>query len=72
MQEKVLPILRKKITFTIEAYALEYEKNVLDCDVPQAFSHWSHEYTKHNLLICDLQGVFDKEVEQPVYQMTDP
>ena len=35
--------------------------DILDEDVPQAFSHWSYVYTKRELLVCDLQGVHEKD-----------
>ena len=41
---------------------------ILDDDVPQAFSHWTYVYTKHDRLVCDLQGVLEKNV----FVMTDP
>ncbi len=37
-------------------------------DIPQAFSHWTYVETKEDLLICNLQGVQDKEV----FLMTNP
>ena len=41
---------------------------IIDDDVPQAFSHWSWQYTQGNSLVCDLQGVLGKEC----FQLTDP
>jgi hypothetical protein len=41
---------------------------IIDDDVPQAFSHWSWQYTKGDSLVCDLQGVLGKES----FQLTDP
>ncbi len=41
---------------------------ILDDDVPQAFSHWTYVFTKHDRLVCDLQGV----LERNVFVMTDP
>jgi len=52
---------------------IELQDHVLDSDVPQAFSHWTHVYSKRDLLVCDLQGEL---VESPdgtkSYQLTDP
>ena len=40
---------------------------IIDDDIPQAFSHWSYNYTKGELLVCDLQG----ELRQD-FCLTDP
>lgn len=40
---------------------------IIDDDIPQAFSHWSYNYTYGELLICDLQGVLGKN-----FVLTDP
>ena len=41
---------------------------IIDDDVPQAFSHWSYQYTYGDLLICDLQG----ELKTDYFCLTDP
>ena len=41
-------------------------------DIPQAFSHFSHLFTKRKMLVCDLQGVLDTECSPPVFKLTDP
>jgi hypothetical protein len=40
---------------------------ILDEDVPQAFSHWTHFHTKGHSLVCDVQGVLGSS-----FQLTDP
>lgn len=40
---------------------------IIDDDIPQAFSHWSYNYTKGELLVCDLQGELRKD-----FCLTDP
>eukprot|EP00121_Abeoforma_whisleri_P009327 Awhi_evm1s8574 len=47
-------------------------QKVLNDDVPQAFTHWSYVYTQRELLICDLQGIFEAESVPPLFRMTDP
>ena len=46
--------------------------NVYATDVLAAFSHWTHYHTNHKLLVCDLQGVFNKEGRLPFFELTDP
>lgn len=46
---------------------LQQGKNVLDEDVPQAFSHWTWVYTQHDFLVCDIQGVMSRS-----FELTDP
>lgn len=41
---------------------------VLDEEVPNAFSHWTYAITKHERLVCELQGV----LENDVFYMTGP
>lgn len=40
-------------------------------DIPQAFSHFTHRYTKRKLLVCDLQGVLSSS-PRPQFEFTDP
>ncbi|KAJ1443761.1 kinase-like domain-containing protein [Ochromonadaceae sp. CCMP2298] len=37
-------------------------------DVPQAFSHWTYNYTQGESLVCDVQGVLGNSS----FQLTDP
>jgi hypothetical protein len=41
-------------------------------DVPQAFSHFTYNWTKRKMLVCDLQGVLNTECTPPVFELTDP
>merc|ERR1719220_805855 len=50
----------------------ELERKVLECDIPQAFTHFSHRYSKRDYLICDLQGVMDMSAAEPCFELTDP
>jgi hypothetical protein len=45
---------------------------VSDADVPQAFTHFTHRYSKRKQMVCDLQGVLDESVSPPVFKLTDP
>ena len=45
---------------------------ILNDEVPQAFSHFTYIWSKHNKIVCDLQGVLDTTKEQPVFEFTDP
>jgi hypothetical protein len=40
--------------------------------VPQTFSHFTYHHSKHKLLVCDLQGVFDDRQNPPAFELTDP
>ena len=41
-------------------------------DFLQAFSHWTYVFSDQNLLLCDLQGVFNREGLRPKFILTDP
>lgn len=41
-------------------------------DIPQAFSCFSHKYSKRKYLVCDLQGVLDQTRSPPCFELTDP
>ena len=36
-------------------------------NTPQAFSHFTYEYSNHTLLICDVQGVGDMYTDPQVH-----
>jgi hypothetical protein len=44
--------------------------SILDDDIPQAFSHYSYVYSKHDRLVCDIQGVLHHN--PPLFELTDP
>lgn len=46
---------------------LQQGKNILDEDVPQAFSHWTWVHTQRDYLVCDIQGVLSHS-----FELTDP
>jgi len=50
----------------------ELQKQVLECDIPQAFSHWTNVYTQRELLVCDIQGRLDMADNYPIFILTDP
>ena len=39
-------------------------------DIPQAFTHFTHWFTKRKVLVCDLQGVLSEH--PPRFEFTDP
>lgn len=41
-------------------------------DIPQAFSCFSYRHSNRRLLVCDLQGVLNKECSPPRFELTDP
>jgi hypothetical protein len=41
-------------------------------EVPQAFSHFTYEFTCGRQLVCDLQGVLDSGRIPPLFELTDP
>ena len=58
----------EELTDTNLSPALQLEAaRIIDDDIPQAFSHWSYQYTKGEMLICDLQGTLGKD-----FYLTDP
>lgn len=48
------------------------QSSVLDSDVPQTFSHWTHVYTKRHKLVCDIQGELVSTPSGNVFLCTDP
>eukprot|EP01041_Mallomonas_annulata_P009129 gene9129-18910_t len=45
---------------------------VLEQDIPQAFSHFTHSHTSRDHLVCDLQGELKLVDGFPTFQLTDP
>lgn len=50
----------------------EQDCNFTIDDIPQAFSHFSYIFSKRKFLVCDLQGVLDTELDEPLFELTDP
>jgi len=46
------------------------EHDILDTEVPQAFTHYTYVWTKREKMVCDLQGVLDTNAH--VFELTDP
>eukprot|EP00241_Pyramimonas_parkeae_P004104 CAMPEP_0114246224 /NCGR_PEP_ID=MMETSP0058-20121206/12339_1 /TAXON_ID=36894 /ORGANISM="Pyramimonas parkeae, CCMP726" /LENGTH=673 /DNA_ID=CAMNT_0001359377 /DNA_START=223 /DNA_END=2241 /DNA_ORIENTATION=- len=41
-------------------------------DIPQAFTHFTYRHSQRKMLVCDLQGVLDKNSTPPLFELTDP
>ena len=46
--------------------------DVLDSDVPQAFTHYTYFWSKRWKMVCDLQGVLNSSCTPPLFELTDP
>jgi len=42
------------------------------CDVLQAFSHWTYQASKGYLMVVDIQGIKNNSVSEYAYTLTDP
>lgn len=65
-------IQRKDLRPIASELVRQLEGKVLEVDVPQAFSHFTHRHTKRTMLVCDLQGELKVEEGVPVFKLTDP
>ena len=45
---------------------------VAHADVPQAFTHFTFQDSGGQMLVCDLQGVFERKMTPPTFLLTDP
>ncbi|XP_066936684.1 uncharacterized protein [Clytia hemisphaerica] len=59
-------------TVTTSNVAPKSELDILNEDVPQAFSHFSHKRSRRRRMVCDLQGVLDTSQKPPMFELTDP
>ena len=41
-------------------------------DIPQAFSCFSYKYSRRKCIVCDLQGIYNKSRDPPLFELTDP
>lgn len=63
-------LVRRSSAKEVHPNLAEYFK--LD-DMPQAFSHYSYYHSKRQLLVCDLQGVYDdSDPKNSKFEFTDP
>ena len=45
---------------------------IIDCEVPQAFSHFTNKWTKRFKIVVDLQGVLNTSGDVAAFELTDP
>ena len=60
--------MRKEMSHDVFLEDAPRRNQIIDDDIPQAFSHWSYQYTQTSCLVCDLQGVIGKKS----FSFTDP
>jgi hypothetical protein len=48
------------------------EDNVKPTDYLQAFTHFTYLFTARQVLVCDLQGVYNYDMVPPTFELTDP
>ena len=58
--------------FKASDYILALEAKILECDIPQAFTHFTHKISKRNEMVCDIQGVLNVTDGQSIFELTDP
>ena len=51
--------------------SVDTSTDILDTEVPQAFTHFTHKWTKRSKMVCDLQGVLNPK-HPAVFELTDP
>jgi Alpha-kinase family len=47
-------------------------REIQPSDYLHAFTHFTTRYTNGQVLVCDLQGVFNTEMTPPTFELTDP
>jgi hypothetical protein len=48
------------------------EDDVKPTDYLQAFTHFTYLFTARQVLVCDLQGVYNYDMVPPTFELTDP
>lgn len=62
----------KKKTKTKQDEESSSQDAIQPCDFLQAFTHFSVRYTHGQIMVCDLQGVYNTDLEPPTFELTDP
>jgi len=52
--------------------AISRDDEIKPSDYMHAFSHFTYRYTNAQVLVCDLQGVFNTDMTPPTFELTDP
>lgn len=71
-EEKKEDAPQAAVSSLADARVSELQEKVLDIDVPQAFSHYTHFFTRRERLVCDLQGELVLSAEGLRFECTDP
>lgn len=50
----------------------EESEDVVPTDYVQAFTHFTYLYTQRQVMVCDLQGVYNYDLVPPTFELTDP
>lgn len=56
------------------AAGIETDRNdeVEPTDYVQAFTHFTYLFTNRQVMVCDLQGVYNHDLVPPTFELTDP
>jgi len=50
----------------------EHNDEVKPSDYVQAFTHFTYLFTARQVMVCDIQGVYNYDLSPPTFELTDP